>query len=65
MKVISSRCLPAKLPLMSSIVIWLLLDRLHCDQWVWGAVGVMFAFLWVLAIYLVWSQKQVDIFAGK
>ena len=37
-------------PIFPTITLWLLLDRLSAPGWVWGAVGMIVAFLWVTYI---------------
>jgi hypothetical protein len=64
-KVISSKNLPARLPLWTTILMWLVLERLNAPGWVWGVVGTIFVVLWIGAITLMIKQESVDIFEGK
>ncbi len=61
-KVVHYRCLPAKIPVMSGITLWLLLDRLQVPAWVWGAVGAAYAILFLLCVGAVVRQQDTDIF---
>ena len=64
-KVISNKNMPPRLPLISSIVVGLLLDRLHAAGWVWGACGAVFLVAWIASIYDLCVQNAVDIFEKK
>lgn len=46
-KVIHPENLPTRAPLWSSVVMWLLLDRLQPPGWWWGVVGTVFALFWI------------------
>lgn len=46
-RVIDASCLPLRMPLLPSIVLWLLLDRLQAPGFVWGIVGTIMALLWI------------------
>ena len=59
--VISRSCLPIRLPVLSTLVAWLVLDRLNAPDWVWGAIGVCYAILWIAAIAVVLNEKSQDI----
>lgn len=64
-KKISYKNLPVRWPLWSSITTWLLLDRLQPPGWVWGAVGCVFALLWIILIIAFFTEEHVDIFKGR
>ena len=51
--------LPAKLPVSSTAVTWLLLDRFQAPQWAWGAAGVWFLLVWIICLVAVWNQNLV------
>ena len=61
-KVISFKNEPTKLPVYQTMVCWLLMDRLHSPVWMWGAIGMLFLFIWIASIYSMSKQKQVNIF---
>ena len=61
-KVVSYKCLPSKLPVWQTVTAFLLLDRLNVPQWVWGAVGCFYLLAWIICLFAVINQKQVDIF---
>lgn len=64
-KVISFKNLPSRFPVLSTIVFYLLLDKLNSPGWLWGVVGTVMGLVWIGAIIAIWTQKQVDIFEGK
>ncbi len=61
-RVIKNANLPARLPVGSTIAVGLLLDRLHAHEWVWGAVGLLFAIMWIGSIYQMATEVQTDVF---
>lgn len=63
--VISYKNLPAKMPVTQSIVFCLLLDRLQVPGFVWGIAISMIVIWWIIAIYVFFYQKTVDIFEIK
>jgi hypothetical protein len=64
-KVISPKNLPVQLPIKSTIVLWLLLDRLKVPQWVWGCMGALTVILWAALIVILVAQQDTDIFSDK
>ena len=61
MKVIAFKQLPSRLPIQSSIVIYLLMDRLNAGALAWGIVGTLLVIVWLAAIYQVYNQEQTEI----
>lgn len=49
--------MPAQLPVQTTALAWLLLDRLAAPGWVWGVVGTVLALFWVLAIVRMVTDK--------
>lgn len=62
MKVISRKNVPSYPPLLFTIVMWLLLDRVQAAGWVWGVVGTLVAIIWIGFIINVSKEDQTDIF---
>ena len=56
--VVSPRHLPARWPIMTTVVIGLLLDRCDAPGWVWGVCGA-FVFLWFVLVFIVtfWAEE--------
>lgn len=53
--VIKTEALPTRMPLLASVVLWLLLDRIHAPGWAWGTAWTMMALVWIAwgaSIYL-------------
>ncbi len=65
MKVVAWKCLPNRLPFWSTALIWLYLDRYRPPGWVYGAVGVVLATIWLVCIVATWKQEYVDIWEKK
>ena len=64
-KVISPKNEATKLPLWSTLIVWLVLDKTQPPQWVWGGVGTIFALIWIVCIVAIIKQEHVDIFKDK
>lgn len=60
-KVISHKHLPSRLPIMTTIVIWLLLDRLHPPGWYWGVVITLVAILWIGGIVSITHETETKL----
>lgn len=54
--------LPPRSPLVFTIAIGLLLDRLDAAGWVWGAVGLLALILWVSFFAALFLVTYVDLF---
>ena len=65
MKVIDFKNFPSKLPVTSTIAVYLLLDKFNVPGWTWGIVGTIYAIVWVASIYGIIKQESVDIFKNK
>lgn len=50
--------LPARLPIQTTALVYLLLDRWSAPGWVWGVVGTVLALFWVLAVVRMYTDKQ-------
>ena len=60
-KVISYKNLPAKLPLLSSAVSYLFLDKFNAPGWVWGVVITLFSILWISCVIKLSNEDVIDI----
>ncbi len=61
MKVIHYSNLPARLPTVSTIVVWLLLREIDASGIVQGVVWTIVAILWALAIAVLCMQTLVRV----
>ncbi len=61
-KVISWKNLPTRLPVWPSIIIWLLMDRVHPPEWLVGVGYTIMVLIWIMAIVSMVTETKVDIF---
>ncbi len=62
-QVLARSSIGAGLPIFSTAVVWLLLDRLHASDLVSGVVYTVVALVWLGCIHRLVTEKSVDIFA--
>lgn len=60
-KVISHKNLLSRLPVMTTIVIWLFLDRLHPPGWCWGAAITLLVILWIGGIVSIATETETKL----
>ena len=60
-KVVHAKNLAMRPPLIATLVLWLVLDKLDAAGWVWGAVGVVVVVLWLAWIVDVLNIEQVEV----
>ena len=65
MKVLSIKNLPTRLPIGTTALLWMLLDRLHVPSWVWGSVGAAWVIIVIACIVAMFQEHAVDIFKDK
>lgn len=61
-KTIKRGNLPTRLPVSLTLITYMGLDTYKAPGWIWGALGIVFLLLWVISIYAICIEKQVDIF---
>ena len=61
-KVILRKNLPAKLPVLSSIVAAIAIDYWNAPEWVIGSVGLLFLIIWIASIASLFTETGVNIF---
>lgn len=61
-KVVSRSELPTRLPVLLSLVVWLLLDRFDPEGWIHGAAWCFVAVLWIGCIVEFIKEKEIKIF---
>ncbi len=59
MKVLHPKNLPTRLPITTTTVAWLALDRLHAPQWLWASTATVGALLWIAAVMLLFKETRV------
>jgi len=60
-KVIAYKQLPARLPIIATLVWYLILDHLQVPSWIWGVAGTVFALVWIESIASLWLQEPTEI----
>ncbi len=58
MKVVGEKYLPTRPPVTASIAYWLLMDRYHAPQWVYGVVCTILAIQWITSIALLFIEDR-------
>lgn len=61
-RVIAYDNIPFRLPIGGTATVWLLMDRFNPPGWVWGAMAVLVAIWWVVWLYAITHQKEVNLF---
>ena len=64
-KVISSKNLPMRMPIIGTLVWWLVLDKLGAPGWVWGVLGTVLFVGWIAAIADIWNRDDVEVLKGE
>lgn len=64
-KVIARTNLPARAPVITTALSWLLLDRLAPPGWVNGAVWMFVGLLWLSFAFNLADQHVVDLFKER
>lgn len=64
-KVISRKNLPTQAPVLTTAIVWLLLDRLAAPGWFIGVVWTLVGLLWLAFIVNLADELDVDIFKDQ
>jgi hypothetical protein len=64
-RTISPANLPMRPPLWITVMLWLLLDRVHASAFVWGVVGVLVLLAWIVWIYDMSTREDVDLLTNR
>lgn len=49
--------LPTRMPLGSSVLLYMALDLYHAPGWMWGVTWTLMAVLWIGWALIVWQQE--------
>lgn len=60
-KVVHVNDLPTRLPLTTTAVVGLLLDRFDAAGWVWGMVGTIVVLIWIFTLTRLWTERQIQL----
>lgn len=61
LKVLRYDNLPGKLPIFPTLTTLLALEYWNAPEWLYGVLGVIFAFVWGASIWRILTQKAVDL----
>lgn len=64
-KVVSRKNLPMRMPLVGTLVWWLVLDKLGAPGWVWGVLGTIIAVGWFAFVVDVFIRDDVEVLKGE
>ena len=64
-KVISSKNLPNRSPIMATVVYATALSYWNAPEWLWGALGILMAIIWIAWILGFAATESVDIFSTE
>ncbi len=64
-KVVADKNLPMRAPLWQSLLIWLMLDRLHAPGVAWGVAYTIMVMIWVVFFISFWTEKPTEIFTDN
>lgn len=59
---IDRRDLPTRFPVLATVVLWLLLDRLSPPGWVLGAAWTLWGIWWAVALYTAGQEETRRVF---
>lgn len=60
-KVVSNKCLPTRLPILGTVVLWLFLDRLKVPGIAIGVCWTLMGSEWIAAIYGICKETHTDL----
>lgn len=63
--VISRRNLPTRMPVLTTVICWLVLDRIAAPGWVQGAAWTFIGLLWVASLANFADERDVDVFKDR
>lgn len=63
--VLSNNSLPARLPVVFTAVVYLLLDKFQAAEWVWGAAGLFLVLLWIFTFIAKSHEEHIDLLNKK
>jgi len=62
MKKIHFKNLPARMPLNSTAIAYLLLDKFKVSELFWGIAIAFYSFLWIAYFVPLFKEEDIDIF---
>lgn len=64
-KVLQYNNLPTRPPAVSTALMYLLLDKYNAPGWLWGVIATLYAITWIVTIWKMIDEENVDIFDYK
>lgn len=64
-RVIARKYMPTNLPLLTTAVAYLFLDKFQAAGWVWGAASVVLLLFWAGGIYSLYQEEQYEVVLGQ
>ena len=61
-KVVARKNLPTRFPLIETIVLYLLFDKINALEWAWGVLVAVLIIGWIASIIVVYQQESIEIF---
>ena len=60
-KVFAWKCMPSKIPIWDTAVLWLMMDKIAPRPWIVGAVWTVWAILAIASTVAHFTQEYVDV----
>ena len=57
--------LPMRSPLLATLLAWLVMERLSSPEWVWGAIGLFLAIIWIVWFIDLFKTRPLDLIEPK
>lgn len=64
-KVIKFANLPTRLPVSTTLLVWLAMDVWNFPMWAKGGLWTLLALIWIGSAINVWQEKHVNIFEDE
>ncbi len=64
-KVISSKNIPVSYPFRTTVIAWLVLDRLQPADWIWTTVFTLIGLLWIFCYLIKQNQRAIELFTEE
>jgi hypothetical protein len=60
-QVLSRNNIPTGLPVVSTLVWFLTMERFNAPAWLWGTMGTILALGWIGSIYNLVTEKETEL----
>jgi predicted transcriptional regulator len=62
LKVISGKCMPARSPISTALLWYIMLDFYNAPGWLWGVLGTFIGFWSIIFVIAQFREDPTDIF---